>query len=616
MRRVLSIVCLIQIVQVCHSSILTNAIYMRVDIPTRGVLLQGCDFWPDAVPRYVKADDDGCRDVMMCRDANEPSNSFVIFGGTNMIGIYSGSIVWAYCSSQWMNISSADVVPGHSFWNGSLHWQVMPFSRPVSNNCVVMLPVGDSTNVLYENPMEYVGSILSASFLSDFAGRTWSLGMGMPYKSPMLLHGDLFFIYDALNVTGMLRLSSLDGTNGFNISGSGNEGLGNCLLEIGDVNGDTHSELLVSGAHTYILLGRTNKFPFAHATAAEVFDGTNGWAVNITAGKYSAVGDFNGDGLADWMCGNTIVFGSRASLHGMSDVNGTNGIIFSYTASWTVPPQNFGATIAGVGDINADGYTDVLIADNFFNWKWDNYPQSTFIIYGRPLWAGRTIHMDSTWFDAVRGFIVQDPPTFPFYPWCGPNSHIGNPSGGKGDFNGDGYDDPLIGAEGADELYVFFGGESPAWPPALLAPVRVVDSTTGMWQYVVENPYGPGSNVVVVGMKATNAAVYVRVNGTWQPGSVAPFGNRWFTNDLRWHMNQPLTIEYASSNALGWSANRTVLIVTAVPEPMQAGAWLTLLVAVGSRRHRANPNRQDAKDAKGRRAGQFNRRKDNHDKTA
>jgi hypothetical protein len=133
---------------------------------------------------------------------------------------------------------------------------------------------------------------------------------------------------------------------------------------------------------------------------------------------------------------------------------------------------------------------------------------------------------------------------------------------------------------------------------------------------VVENPYGPGSNVVVVGMKATNAAVYVRVNGTWQPGPVAAFGTRWFTNDLRWHMNQPLTIEYASSNALGWSANRTVLIVTAVPEPMQTGAWLTLLVAVGSRRHRANPNRQDAKDAKGRRAGQFNRRKDNHDKTA
>ena len=607
MRRVLSIVCLIQIVQVCHSSILTNAIYMRVDIPTRGVLLQGCDFWPDAVPRYVKADDDGCRDVMMCRDANEPSNSFVIFGGTNMIGIYSGSIVWAYCSSQWMNISSADVVPGHSFWNGSLHWQVMPFSRPVSNNCVVMLPVGDSTNVLYENPMEYVGSILSASFLSDFAGRTWSLGMGMPYKSPMLLHGDLFFIYDALNVTGMLRLSSLDGTNGFNISGSGNEGLGNCLLEIGDVNGDTHSELLVSGAHTYILLGRTNKFPFAHATAAEVFDGTNGWAVNITAGKYSAVGDFNGDGLADWAAGTTIIFGSRSSLHGMTNLTDGTGVAFSYDAQRSVPPENFGDTIAGCGDVNADGYADFIVGSNHNNFPSYIDPHNAYIIYGRPLWPRCSMLLSNSFFDGVRGFIVQAA-----YDEKGMGRHVG----GKGDFNGDGYDDPLIGAT-PDELYVFFGGESPAWPPALLSPVRVVDSTTGFREYDPgTNPYWDSTNVVVVGMKATNAAVYVRVNGTWQPGPVAAFGTRWFTNDLRWHMNQPLTIEYASSNALGWSVNRTVLIVSAVPEPMQAGAWLTLLVAVGSRRHRANPNRQDAKDAKGRRAGQFNRRKDNHDKTA
>jgi len=362
------------------------------------------------------------------------------------------------------------------------------------------------------------------------------------------------------------------------------------------VNGDGQEDLLCGGN---VLLGRTNKFPLANASATQVFDGTNGWAINVAVASTSAIGDFNGDGLADWMCGTTVVFGSRASLHGLTDVNGTNGIKFSYTPSWTVPPQNFGASIAGVGDINADGYTDVLIADSFTNWKWDNNPQSAFTIYGRPLWAGRTIHMDSTWFDAVRGFIVQDPPTFPFYPWGGPHSCIGNPAGGKGDFNGDGYDDLLIGAWQVNELYVFFGGESPAWPPALLAPVRVVDSTTGMWQYVVENPYGPGSNVVVVGMKATNAAVYVRVNGTWQPGPVAPFGTRWFTNDLRWHMNQPLTIEYASSNALGWSVNRTVLIVSTVPEPMQTGAWLALLVAVDSRRRRANPNRQDAKDAKG-----------------
>ena len=416
--------------------------------------------------------------------------------------------------------------------------------------------------------------------------------------SPWVLTSTIHIVYGPFE-SNVYYLGHSDGTNGFTVYG-----IEASVLSVGDVNGDGLEDLLCG---PYILLGRTNKFPFAHATAAEVFDGTNGWAVNITAGKYSAVGDFNGDGLADWAAGTTIIFGSRSSLHGMTNLTDGTGVAFSYDAQRSVPPENFGDTIAGCGDVNADGYADFIVGSNHNNFPSYIDPHNAYIIYGRPLWPRCSMLLSNSFFDGVRGFIVQAA-----YDEKGMGRHVG----GKGDFNGDGYDDPLIGAT-PDELYVFFGGESLAWPPALLSPVRVVDSTTGFREYDPgTNPYWDSTNVVVVGMKATNAAVYVRVNGTWQPGPVAAFGTRWFTNDLLWHMSQPLTIEYASSNALGWSANRTVLIVTAVPEPMQTGAWLTLLVAVGSRRHRANPNRQDAKDAKGRRAGQFNRRKDNHDKTA
>jgi len=53
-----------------------------------------------------------------------------------------------------------------------------------------------------------------------------------------------------------------------------------------------------------------------------------------------------------------------------------------------------------------------------------------------------------------------------------------------------GYDDPLDRRTGVERIVRVFGGESPAWPPALLAPQRVVDSTTGMWQYVTETNTG------------------------------------------------------------------------------------------------------------------------------
>jgi len=375
-----------------------------------------------------------------------------------------------------------------------------------------------------------------------------------------------FVLYGPLTSNSfVMATNSLDGTNGTYVNS-----ITKPLVSLGDVNGDGREEVLTGNG---ILLGRTNKFPFAQAAASEVFNGTDGWAVAISGYAYSALGDFNGDGLADWACDRTLVFGTRTTLHGLSGVDGTNGIVFGFVADHPEPPyENFGTSMAGVGDVNGDGYADFAVACKLWNDKWYNYAQNCYIIYGRPVWSGREVVVSNAWFDAVRGFIVQDPPSTgtPREYW-GPRSNIGNPLGGRGDFNGDGYDDPLIGCDGADELYVFFGGESPAWPPGLVAPQRVVDSTTGVWQYADE------TNVVVVGMKATNAVMYVWQDGIRRAGWEAGWGMRCFTNHVSWGAGEMLRIEYACSNALGMSGRRTVLEIAPVPE---AGAGGLVLLAL------------------------------------
>jgi len=84
-------------------------------------------------------------------------------------------------------------------------------------------------------------------------------------------------------------------------------------------------------------------------------------------------------------------------------------------------------------------------------------------------------------------------------------------------------------------------------------------------------------------MKATNAAMYAWVNDTRAPQWDAGFGTRYFTNAVAFGTNETLTASYSCSNALGWSANRTVLIITPVPEPCALLVYLVIM-AVGQRR--------------------------------
>lgn len=89
----------------------------------------------------------------------------------------------------------------------------------------------------------------------------------------------------------------------------------------------------------------------------------------------AGAGDVNGDGLADVIIG-ARTFDNVETNEGRASVylgHSTNAGL-SATADWTVESNQDGAqlgvSVAGAGDVNGDGYADVLVGVRYFDAGW------------------------------------------------------------------------------------------------------------------------------------------------------------------------------------------------------------------------------------------------------
>jgi hypothetical protein len=233
------------------------------------------------------------------------------------------------------------------------------------------------------------------------------------------------------------------------------DALGTSVGTAGDVNGDGISDLF-TGAPGQAGMGQVNVYhgsPPLPGTSPQwsVLSGqANGQLGRVVA----SAGDVNGDGYADVLVGAPGMDGSKGRA--MLYMGSSSGL--SASAAWTTYGENaldqYGFSVASAGDVNGDGYSDVLVGAP----SWPNYA-----------WTGKAF----LYLGGAGGLS-----TSPAWTWTG--EHVGDRLGwsvsSAGDVNGDGYSDAAVGAYmygtyAANEhgkAYVFHGsatglGATPAW---------------------------------------------------------------------------------------------------------------------------------------------------------
>ena len=237
---------------------------------------------------------------------------------------------------------------------------------------------------------------------------------------------------------------------------------GSSVSAAGDVNGDGIDDLLIgaplggeyfTGA-AYVVFGTHANIGASLDLAA--LDGSNGFrldgvgtAETIAGSSVSGAGDVNGDGIDDLIVGapgvggqqeyqgaSYVVFGTDAGFPASLSVDmldGGNGF-----SIYGVEDYGFsGSSVSAAGDVNGDGIDDLIVGA-------PPGANASYVVFGTD--AGFAASLDPTALDGSDGFRLDG---------------AGSSVSAAGDVNGDGIDDLIVGAPGANggagASYVVFG---------------------------------------------------------------------------------------------------------------------------------------------------------------
>ena len=256
-------------------------------------------------------------------------------------------------------------------------------------------------------------------------------------------------------------ISDLDGSNGFVIDGPDGtfNGFSNAVSAAGDINNDGVDDVILGGGEKgYVVYGRADGF--APALSVSDLNGSNGFTIEpILSGErfgsglgsaLSNAGDVNGDGISDIIIGapntnerpifgrfTTIGFaapGASYVLFGrdggfgasveLSSLDGSNGFALEGAEESN---DRLGSRIDTAGDINGDGFDDIVIGKNTTGPN--SSAESEIVLFGKGSGFEAFRRIDSL--DDTDGFRIA-------------GGGFRSVAGG-GDINGDGLDDLVLG---------------------------------------------------------------------------------------------------------------------------------------------------------------------------
>ena len=250
------------------------------------------------------------------------------------------------------------------------------------------------------------------------------------------------------------------------------------LSAAGDTNGDGYADFLLSRTPDgddpgYCLYFGQSGGPSAAGSVCTKLD------PNETRQAVAGVGDVNGDTYADIAIGND--FNETVQVHYGAFESGPSRSADAYL-NQPEDGASFGSAIAGGGDVNGDGYDDIVVGDPGYD-------------LGRG-WAGL--------FLGGPGGIAAD--AAQSWEGAAQNDYFGGTIDIRGDFNLDGAADLVIGAYGAENgagtVSVYLGGATMDTAPSMLLVGDDADEGFGRTLAVLGDTDLDGRPDLVIGAPA------------------------------------------------------------------------------------------------------------------
>jgi hypothetical protein len=292
--------------------------------------------------------------------------------------------------------------------------------------------IGTTAAAMVESNQLYATLGYSVACAGDVNGDGYSdvIAGAMLYDNGQSNEGAAFIYHGSpsgINITAatMVESNKADAYLGWSVAGAG------------DVNGDGYSDV-IAGAQffengqslegaVFVYHGSTTGI---NPTAAVILESNQAFALMGSA--VASAGDVNGDGYSDLIVGN-IGYSNGESGEGAAFIYHGSASGVNTTAAITLESDqeyaNMGVSLAGAGDVNGDGYSDIIVGA----WFYDNGEsgEGAFFVY----------HGSATGISTAYAARVESNQA---------DANLGVSVAGAGDVNGDGYSDVIVGASDYD----------------------------------------------------------------------------------------------------------------------------------------------------------------------
>jgi hypothetical protein len=392
------------------------------------------NFFGTSVSSAGDVNGDGYSDVIIGARgySTNTGRAYVFFGGASMNNAADVTITGEAINNYLGNsVSSAgdvncdgfsDVIVGANGYSSSTGRAYIFFGGASMNNTADLTMTGETANSSFGSAVSAAGDMNGDGYSEMIVGAPgYSSGTGRVY---------LYDYFMKNEITPDLSMSGV----------TINDGLGNSVSSAGDVNGDGYSDVIV-GVPGYSSNRGAAYIFYGGAVMNNVADVTPVPNTNINindffGGSVSSAGDVNGDGYSDVIVGrrgSSSNTGDAFIYYGADSMNGSSDKRLIGEA----PNNYFGSSVSSSGDVNGDGYSDVIVGA----YQNSSFKGRAYIFFGGLL-------MDDIADLKMTGNTSGD--------------ILGNSVSTAGDVNSDGYSDVIVGAYGyssqTGRAYLFYGG--------------------------------------------------------------------------------------------------------------------------------------------------------------